>query len=68
MLVDMADRCSRRNIELLIGGDFNMVMHEQDVGTVTERCLIAINSFAAAVGMESVFIDRFPQMEDRKTV
>ena len=60
MLVDMADRCSWRNIELLIRGDFNMVMRKQDVGTVTERCLIAINSFAAAVGMESVFIGRFP--------
>ena len=67
-LVDMADRCSRRNIELLVGGDFNMVMREQDVGTVTEGCLVAINGFAAAVGMESAFIDRFPDLEDRKTV
>ena len=68
MLVDMADRCARRCIELLIGGDFNMVMREQDIGTVSEDCLVAINSFAAAVGIESAFIDRFPQLEDRRTV
>ena len=45
-----------------------MVMCKQDVGMVTEGCLVAINSFAAAVGLESAFIDCFPELDDRKTV
>ena len=66
-IVRISNRCTSKGIDFILGGGMNMVVRERDVGTVSPECLDLMDGFSTATGLQSSFVGRFPDLEDRRS-